>query len=114
MKASSRVRRFVWIKTLKQGDIIKSPRGRLRVIRYVTHRGDSLGKTCVGMTIQHPSWTTRPYTIMTGSDLATLGYSKVRGTLRLNSEFDQLVEEDFSAVRAEFCNFRSSDVQGIG
>ena len=51
---------------------------------------------------------------MTGSDLATLGYSKVRGTLRLNSEFDQLIEEDFSAERAEFCNFRSSDVAGIG
>lgn len=70
-------KRPAWFDTVKPGDVLRSGRGTLRVVRSVhrarhRHGGVHLYLT---FTIRHCSWTGRCYTVLTGPDLLTLGFT---------------------------------------
>jgi hypothetical protein len=74
-----------WIHKLQKGDIVKSGTGRMRVVRNVTH-----GKrTVVSFAIAHCSWTGRAYTVLTESDLRTLGYRPTGIRYGLRTQLDK-------------------------
>ena len=95
-------RQFRWIKALRNGDVVKTPNGTLRVCRDVRHSGPSLGKTNVTFTILHCSWTGRCYTSMTGNDLKQFGYKPTKARVRLNRKFDKALDYEIRG-RVEIC-----------
>lgn len=103
----------IWIKSIQVGDVLEAPSGKLRVVRYVDHCGASVPKTWVGMTIGRQSWTGRPYTVMNGNDLRTVGYRPTGARFETNDRFQKLFLADMKAPRARDCTFTPSDVAGI-
>lgn len=86
--------RYAWVKTIRKGDVLKSGTGTLRAVREVKHNGASLGKTSVMFSILHCSWTHRPHTTLTGTDLVQFGYRPTGARVRLNKKIDRLILDD--------------------
>lgn len=112
-RQSERYRRFAWIKTLQVGDVLRAPSGVLRIVRSVQHSGPSLGKTSVCFLIRHCSWTGRCYTVLTGCDLATIGYVKTGARAKLNHGFDRAVEHDMGGIHWRDAKLTCCAVRGI-
>ena len=104
--------KYAWVLRLRKGDVLKSRTGRLRVVRKVSI-GRTVASTTVIFSIQHCSWTGRPYTVYTGNDLRQMGYRPTKARVRLNSQFARLLEADFGATRSSDCTFTCCDVEGI-
>ena len=62
-----------WRDDLRAGDVLVSPSGDYRVVRKVTMRksGFIWG---VSLAIRRRSWTNRPYTVMTRTDIQQRGF----------------------------------------
>lgn len=105
-----------WIRRIKVGDVLRSPKGALRVVRAVQHSNIPFYgiRTSVTFTIMRCSWTTRCYTIYTGNDLVQMGYSPTRGKVPLRKRIDKAIAEEFqrpggiAAVKLHCC-----DVLGV-
>jgi len=105
---------WAWIKSLREGDVLKARSGKLRIVRRVRHLGPSIPKTFVHLTIQHCSWTGRPYTVVTGNDLRQMGFQRVGNARKLlKDQFSRALARDFEASRSTDCQFKCCDVRGI-
>lgn len=80
-----------WFDHLRAGDVLRARSGLLRVVRSVSRRGGKLGS--VTFVIRHCSWTKRPYTVYTFSDLKVFRYSYVGARVGLNGELDRKIDE---------------------
>lgn len=77
-----------WMRRLQVGHVLNM-RGQLRVVREVSRRPDG-SLRCVLLAIRSCSWTGRPYTIYTASDLKTMGARLTRAKRRrLQSDADR-------------------------
>lgn len=80
-----------WRETLKVGDVLRTPSKDFRVVRKVSRRKSGLiwGVT---LAIRRCSWTHRAYTVLTRSDLRTMGYRKANVCVRLTSKMDRALD----------------------
>jgi len=89
-----------WFAILRVGDVLQRGRhGPLRVVRDVhrysahswnRHRRRQAGRLgSITFAIRHCSWTKRPYTVYTASDLKTFGYRYVGARVRLDRPIDK-------------------------
>lgn len=70
-----------WRDRIRKGDILRTRGGTERVVRETTYSRKQPGRLrSVTFVILHCSWTTRCYTTVARTDLASLGYRPVRGT----------------------------------
>lgn len=85
-----------WTDKIQKGDVLKFQSGKLRVVRSVTHSVGVSGKrrTSVSFSILHCSWTHRPYTSYSGSDLRTLGVRPTKARLSLRKKVDKAIERE--------------------
>jgi hypothetical protein len=85
-----------WPARLQKGDVVRARSGRLRIVRYVSHRrtGPETVSTCVSFIIGHRSWTGRPVTTLTGNDLIQFGYRPTGARAKLNTAFDWAIERE--------------------
>lgn len=84
---------FGWINRIKRGDVLRSPSGKLRIVREVHHHDSgSINKTYVTFAIQRCSWTGRCFTVYTGNDLRGGGWRPVGASVKLNTKFDRLIQ----------------------
>jgi hypothetical protein len=104
---------YNWIKHIRKGDVLRSPSGKLRIVRQVNHNGPSISKTYVTFLIQHCSWTGRCYTVYTGNDLRQMEYMPVRARMKLNTKFDKLIEREFWRIYARDAVIDCCDVRGL-
>lgn len=102
-----------WIKQIKAGDVLKSRSGALRVVRRVSHRGQSLPKTSVYFTIKRCSWTHRCYTVYNGNDLRIMGFQPVKARATLRKKIDRAIAIEFDRRDAKGAIMRCCDVVGI-
>lgn len=88
-----------WILGLQVGDVVRSGNGALRVVRAIKHcrSGYKTTRTSVTFSIRRCSWTHRCYTVLTCSDLLTLGYRPTRAKVKLRKRIDRAIENDFHA-----------------
>lgn len=107
--------KHAWISRIRKGDVLRSRSGFLRIVRRVSHsRIPFYGiRTSVYFTIQHCSWTHRPYTIYTGNDLVQMGYEPVAARFPLRTKFDRTLEQSFDAGRSEDCVLDCCAVKGV-
>jgi hypothetical protein len=70
------------------GDVLQSAAGTQRVVRKVSMQDDGRLRS-VTFSILHCSWTHRPYTVMTASDLRIYGYAPVGHRVRLRTKLDR-------------------------
>lgn len=106
---------------IRVGDILKTPSGLLRVVRRVSRyrhrdgrkRNPARSVWC-NFIIQHCSWTHRPYTCYSVGEMNQLKWEHTGKRMKLNTEFDRLLESDFEADRSEDCMFTCCSVEGIG
>jgi hypothetical protein len=64
-----------WRDDLRAGDVIVSPKGDYRVVRYVSrHRRDGI-IWGIALSIRRRSWTNRPYTMLTRTDIQVRGFT---------------------------------------
>lgn len=86
-----------WRDDLQEGDVLSNGR-TFRVVRGVSYwkHGPSKGLLWgVSVSIQRCSWTGRCFTLLTASDLLTLGFAKVEGVrVKLNTELDRRIHRD--------------------
>lgn len=75
-----------WFATLRDGDVIASPKGTQRVVRKVS-RDDAGRLKAVYFAIKRCSWTKRPYTVYVRSDLRQ-GWRYVGVRVKLVAEID--------------------------
>jgi hypothetical protein len=81
-----------WFAHLKVGDVLQRRRGPYRVVRSISRRND--GRLWgVSFAIRHCSWTKRPYTVYTASDLKVFGFRYVGVRLVLGSEIDRKLDD---------------------
>jgi hypothetical protein len=79
-----------WFEHLRAGDVLRSRGGTLRVVRTVTRKKD--GRLWgVSFVIMRCSWTKRPYTIYTFTDLKVFRFTYVGARVRLDSELDRKI-----------------------
>ena len=77
-----------WMAGLKVGDVIRSASGTLRVVRKVIRFKDG-DLRAVYLSIRHCSWTRRPYTVLSYTDLRCLGFTKVGANYSMRTELDK-------------------------
>lgn len=101
-----------WIARIKKGDVLRSRKGVLRVVREVSHHHIPFHgiRTCVTFTIRHCSWTGRCYTVLGGNDLVQMGYRPTRAKVSLRRRIDRAIEAEFGKHRPELT---CCDVDGI-
>jgi hypothetical protein len=100
-----------WTATIEVGDVLISGSGVMRIVRSVTRSYSRYGpRTSVSFVIRHPSWTGRPYTVMTSTDLRTLGYRKTKAKAKLGTEFDVKLA---ACLESRECAYKARDVVGI-
>lgn len=87
-----------WIRNIQVGDVLKSGSGRLRIVRRVSP-GTLPTHFIVAFLIQRCSWTHRCYTIYNAADLKTLHYTPTGRRLKLKTDFDLIVAEEFELSR---------------
>lgn len=75
---------------LREGDVLRSPAGTLRVIRSINPRR-SAGSATVTFVIRHCSWTHRPITIYCVRELEQMGYIKAGVRVHLDRELDKRI-----------------------
>lgn len=63
-----------WRDQIKVGDILLSRNGAERIVRNVTYRKSSGLLWGVSLAILKRSWTNRPHTVLTRSDLSVRGF----------------------------------------
>lgn len=89
-----------WITRLKVGDVVRSGSGMLRVVRAVCHSKSAYAtRSSVTFSIKACSWTHRCYTVLTCSDLLTLGYRPTRAKVSLRKKIDRAIQADFGVPR---------------
>lgn len=101
MRGGGRVTRQQ-VASLRVGDVLRSPSGKLRTIREV-------GSASVALSILRCSWTRRPYTVYVASDL--IDWSRTGQRRRLRSPLDRALALELAdrARRKLTC----CDVEGI-
>lgn len=81
-----------WFAHVREGDVLQSRGGSFRVVRHVTRRpGGQL--LCVTFAIRTCSWTRRPYTVYTASDLKVFSFRYVGARIALSSELDRKLSD---------------------
>lgn len=80
-----------WMHKVIPGDVLKMPSGTLRVVRHVSRypNGDMHG---CGFVIKHCSWTGRPTTFKTYTEL--MGWKYVGVRVRLDTELDEKIRAE--------------------
>lgn len=80
-----------WMRTVKVGDVLESGSGAHRVVRGV-HRYKNGDLRCVDFAIKHRSWTGRPWTSLSFTDLRMYGYRPTGVQVALDSHADLALE----------------------
>jgi hypothetical protein len=105
-----------WRDDLRAGDVIVSPRGDYRVVRYVSrsnkHDGFIWG---IALAIRRRSWTDRPYTILTRADIKTMGFtlSNAKHIFRAGSMDVELYKNIRHSSFGHLRSLRAGDVVGV-
>lgn len=104
-----------WTKRLQVGDVIRSKTGKLRIVRYASHdpRKPTPSGSFFAFCIGRVSWTTRPYTFVTGNDLKQSGYMPTGARAKLNHEFDRKLLACMDKATAAECSLHARQVVGI-
>jgi hypothetical protein len=111
----AKLARIQLVESLREGDIIRW-NGRLRVIRDVT-KGEGKGWRRISFTfsIQRCSWTGKPYTVYSRTDMQNLKKSlelvarNYKGKLPL----EKLLTDDIKQRRGMRCKLECCDVVGV-
>jgi hypothetical protein len=109
-ESSSQQLRTMNLREIKVGDVLRAPSGRLRIVRKLGSTQKGLRGRYVYFCIAHCSWTHRPYTLYTTSELERMGYRKVNH-ISLKSQFDRLLEEEMDTNDKP--KMKCCDVMGI-
>lgn len=104
---------YNWIKQIQKGDVLRAPSGKLRIVRRVTHYGQSLSRTSIVFLISRPSWTGRCYTVIRGNDLKNKGYQPTKAKAKLGKDFDNIVEYELDRSAHQPKKLGARDVMGI-
>jgi len=84
-----------WRDKIQRGDILASPSG-LRVVRRVKYTKDGFIYGIV-LSILRCSWTRRPYTTVTRSDLGNRGFLPTGAKASLRATIDQQLDREIGA-----------------
>lgn len=84
------LKRNLWIRKLKVGDVVRAPSGLLRVVRKATHYNHV---SCISFVIKHCSWTRQCYTVYTSHDLISVGYRPTGKSVSLQESIDIKIAE---------------------
>ncbi len=76
-----------WMRDVKVGDVLVNASGTYRVVRAASFFPNGKLAT-VTFVINHCSWTGRPYTVMSFTDLRQQGYRPARARSKLNGPMD--------------------------
>lgn len=98
-----------WPYTVRVGDVLKGPTG-YRIVRGVS-QGKSGYTTNVTFTIQRPSWTGRPYTVLNYVDLQMKGYVPCGCRVKLAEELDLKLAEEIKDHNRRELSWK--DVRGM-
>lgn len=85
----------VWMQSVEVGDVLKNPRGSLRVVRKVT-RYDNGDLRCITFAKKKCSWTGRPGAVYGFCDLRIGGWMPTGACVALGSEADFLLEVELA------------------
>lgn len=86
------MRRRNWLERVRPGDVLETPRGRLRVVREVKRfNGYAHWFT---FTIMHCSWTERCVTVMNRHDILGRRYRPTGKRLRLTKPIDRKIARE--------------------
>jgi hypothetical protein len=97
-----------WCATIREGDVIRTKSGSLRVVRAVHHHPKATGKGSYGATrarrthcffaIQRCSWTGAGYTVYNVAEMIGMGWLPTAARPRsLKAEIDLALRADFEA-----------------
>lgn len=103
-----------WMRSVKVGDVLRSGRGTLRVVREASFFHDGQLRA-IAFVIRHKSWTGRATTTMNYTDLMQFGYAphfpRVRS--KLATELDAKIAHCVKHHRMEDQVLFADDVRGI-
>lgn len=88
-----------WRDEIQRGDVLRAGSGTERVVREVRYWETKHGTPMVSVvfSILHCSWTGQCYTILSRSDLRTLGYQPTGRRVQLRKAVDRLISRALAA-----------------
>lgn len=104
-----------WRDKIKEGDVLRSRGGDLRVVREATYwkKNGQEYLHCVTFAIRRCSWTTRCTTTYSRTDLKTMGYTTTKAKYTFKSRMDKAIARDLLYRNRFNQKLNCCDVEGV-